>query len=108
MINNVKPGYVNPLTMVGSSKNKQAKPLYLEGIETGLQTITEISGCSMSPFIHAVIALSIAFAKITHKSKSSTGQSDENRICMCCFFYYIKISGQDCDIVHAGNRSEKA
>lgn len=34
MINNVKPGYVNPLTMVGSSKNKQAKPLYLEGIET--------------------------------------------------------------------------
>ena len=27
---------------------------------------------------------------------------------MCCFFYYIKISGQDCDIVHAGNRSEKA
>ena len=34
MISNVKPGYVNPLTMVGSSKNKQAKPLYLEGIET--------------------------------------------------------------------------
>ena len=34
MINNVNPGYVNPLTMVGSSKNKQAKPLYLEGIET--------------------------------------------------------------------------
>lgn len=34
MINNVKPGYVNPLTMVGSNKNKQAKPLYLEGIET--------------------------------------------------------------------------
>ena len=34
MINNVKPGYVNPLTMLGNSKNKQAKPLYLEGIET--------------------------------------------------------------------------
>ena len=27
MINNVKPGYVNPLTMIGSSKNKQTKPL---------------------------------------------------------------------------------
>ena len=34
MINNVKPGYVNPLTMVGSGKNKQTKPIYLEGIET--------------------------------------------------------------------------
>ena len=34
MINNVKPGYVNPLTMIGSSKNKQTKPLYLGGIET--------------------------------------------------------------------------
>ena len=34
MINNVKPGYVNPLTMGGSGKNKQTKPIYLEGIET--------------------------------------------------------------------------
>lgn len=34
MVNNVKPGYVNPLTMMGSNKNGQTKPLYLEGIQT--------------------------------------------------------------------------
>lgn len=34
MVNNVKPGYVNPLTMMGSSRNGQTKPLYSEGIQT--------------------------------------------------------------------------
>ena len=34
MVNNVKPGYVNPLTMMGSNKNGQTKPLYSEGIQT--------------------------------------------------------------------------
>lgn len=31
MVNNVKPGYVNPLTMKGSNKNGQTKPLYIRG-----------------------------------------------------------------------------
>lgn len=34
MVNNVKPGYVNPLTMMRSNKNGQTKPLYSEGIQT--------------------------------------------------------------------------
>ena len=34
MVNNVKPGYGNPLTMMRSNKNGQTKPLYSEGIQT--------------------------------------------------------------------------
>ena len=26
---------------------------------------------------------------------------------MCCFFYYIKTGGQDCDIIYVGGRSKK-
>ena len=34
MINNVKPGYVNPLSMVRSGREKQGKPFYSEGVQT--------------------------------------------------------------------------
>lgn len=34
MVNNVKPGYVNPLTMMKSGKNRQAKSFYPTGAQT--------------------------------------------------------------------------
>ena len=34
MLNNVKPSYVNPLTMMKSDKNRQVKPFYPDGIQT--------------------------------------------------------------------------
>lgn len=34
MLNNVKPSYVNPLTMTKSDKNRQVKPFYPDGIQT--------------------------------------------------------------------------
>lgn len=34
MVNNVKPGYVNPLTMMGSSKDKQKNLFHTDGFPT--------------------------------------------------------------------------
>ncbi len=69
MVNNVKPGYVNPLTMMGSNKNGQTKPLYLEGIQTAEKRKKSLEAKKQS------IQNSLLLMKGT---SSAAGSSEEN------------------------------
>ncbi len=69
MVNNVKPGYVNPLTMMGINKNGQTKPLYLEGIQTAEKRKKSLEAKKQS------IQNSLLLMKGT---SSAAGSSEEN------------------------------